>query len=62
MKWQLSLLATAAAVTACGADAGRPGLFFREDFKETPAATPITQDHLSNPNLLLALYGPAETE
>src|SRR3954453_5486550 len=27
------------------ADAGRPALFFREDFKETPAATPITQEH-----------------
>ena len=39
------------------AEAGRPTLFFREDFKETPAATPITQDHLSNPNLVLALYG-----
>src|SRR5436853_104519 len=24
----------------------------------TPAATPITQDHLSSPSLLLALYGP----
>jgi hypothetical protein len=33
-------------------------LFFREDFKETPAATPITQEHLANPRLLLALYGP----
>ena len=36
---------------------GRPPLFIREDFKETPAATPITQDHLSNQNLLMALYG-----
>jgi hypothetical protein len=61
MKWRLSLLAIAAAVTACAADAGRPPLFFREDFKETAAATPITQDHVSNPNLLLALYGPGRS-
>ena len=37
---------------------GRPPLYFREDFKETPAATPITQDHLTSHSLLLALYGP----
>jgi len=42
------------------AEAGRPPLLFREDFKETPAATPITQDHLSNSNLLLTLYGPGK--
>src|SRR5687767_4915007 len=36
---------------------GRPPLFFREDFKETPAATPITQDHISNQNLRLGLHG-----
>ncbi|MBK6281470.1 MAG: hypothetical protein IPF54_01315 [Draconibacterium sp.] len=35
----------------------RPALFFREDWKETPAATPVTQDHVSNENLLLNLYG-----
>jgi hypothetical protein len=39
---------------------GRPPLFLREDFKETPAATPITQDHLSSQNLRLALYGPGK--
>ncbi len=36
----------------------RPGLFFREDFKETPAATPVTNDHLSDKNLVLGFYGP----
>jgi hypothetical protein len=36
----------------------RPSLFFREDFKETPAATPITQEHIANKNLVLGLYGP----
>ena len=43
---------------AWAADAGRPGLFFREDFKETPAETPATQAHIANPSLVLALYGP----
>lgn len=36
----------------------RPGLFFREDWKEIPAATPVTQGHVINPDLLLKLYGP----
>lgn len=36
----------------------RPGLFFREDWKEIPASTPVTQGHVSNPDLLLKLYGP----
>jgi hypothetical protein len=36
----------------------RPSLFFREDWKEIPAATPVTQEHVSNKNLILSLYGP----
>jgi hypothetical protein len=36
----------------------RPSLFFREDWKEIPAATPVTQEHVSNKNLTLKLYGP----
>ena len=36
----------------------RPSLFFREDFKENEAATPITQAHIVNPDLILGLYGP----
>ncbi len=36
----------------------RPGVFFREDWKETPAETPVTPAHLANPNVRLALYGP----
>lgn len=39
------------------AQSGRPPLFWHEDFKETPAATPVTQEHLSSRNLRLALYG-----
>lgn len=36
----------------------RPALFFREDWKETAAATPVTQGHVLNKDLLLGLYGP----
>jgi len=38
-------------------DSYRPGLFFREDWKEIPAAIPVTQEHVNNPELLLNLYG-----
>ena len=38
--------------------AEKPELFFREDWKETPAEMPASQDHVANPNLLLQLYGP----
>jgi len=36
----------------------RPSLFFREDWKELPAATPVTQKHVANIDLILGLYGP----
>jgi hypothetical protein len=36
----------------------RPPLYFREDWKETPAALPLTQDHVANTSLVLGLYGP----
>lgn len=36
----------------------RPALFFREDWKENPAAHPVTQEHVANPDLILKLYGP----
>ena len=35
----------------------RPSLFFREDWKESPYATPVTQDHVVNKDLVLKLYG-----
>lgn len=38
-------------------DSYRPGLFFREDWKEIPAAIPVTQEHVNNPELILNLYG-----
>jgi peptidoglycan/xylan/chitin deacetylase (PgdA/CDA1 family) len=31
---------------------------FREDWKETPAATPVTQEHVANADLVLAVHGP----
>jgi hypothetical protein len=36
----------------------RPGLAFREDWKETAAATPVTQAHVAHPDLVLTLHGP----
>ena len=39
----------------------RPGLFFREDWKETPPETPVTQAHVANPDLLLSVHGPGKS-
>lgn len=61
MKWFLVLFAAAGlrgAAPPQAAESYRPPLFFREDFKETPPATPITQEHIANSNLILSLYGP----
>ncbi len=38
----------------------RPGLLFREDWKEIPPETPVTQDHVANTELILSLYGTAK--
>lgn len=35
----------------------RPELFFREDWKESPAEIPLSQKHVNNPELLVQLYG-----
>jgi hypothetical protein len=40
----------------------RPGLLFREDWKELPAATPVTEEHVANPTLTLHRYGPGRDE
>ena len=40
----------------------RPPLFLREDWTETPAALPIVQEHVANPDLLLGLHGPSAGE
>ena len=39
----------------------RPGLFFREDWKETPPETPVTQAHVANPDLLISVHGPGKS-
>jgi hypothetical protein len=51
-----ALLMTAA--VAAWAAAAQPPLFFREDWKETPAELPVSQAHVANPDLQLQLYGP----
>ena len=38
----------------------RPGLLFREDFKETPWEIPISQKHIANPEVLFSTYGPGQ--
>ena len=38
----------------------RPGLFFREDWKETPAAEPVTQEHVAHADLIMTRHGPGE--
>lgn len=39
----------------------RPGLFFREDWKEIPAEQPVNQNHVANDKLELHLYGPGKS-
>ena len=41
-----------------GQDTYRPDLFFREDWKEIPAETPLSQKHVDNLDLILNMYGP----
>ncbi len=57
-KIQVVFLLAALAVTSTIWAQNRPSLFLREDWKEIPAATPVTQEHVSNPDLILTLYGP----
>jgi hypothetical protein len=38
----------------------RPGLFFREDWKETPAEIPVHQGHVANDDLILSRHGPGK--
>lgn len=44
-------------MTECLAQDYRPGLFFREDWTETPPQTPVTQEHVANDDLEMRLYG-----
>ena len=45
-----------------GAPSGLRELVFREDWKATPAARPITQAHVDHPDLVLALHGPGAAQ
>jgi hypothetical protein len=40
-----------------GQDSYRPGLFFREDWREIPAEIPLNQNHVENTELIVQLYG-----
>ena len=57
--WLFAILLLDVAVSTISAQE-RPGLFFREDWKEIPAATPVTQEHVSQPDLLVTRHGPGE--
>jgi hypothetical protein len=57
MLHSIKLIIFLFAFTICNAQ-DRPALFFREDWKEIPAATPVTQEHVVNKELILGLYGP----
>ena len=54
------LIVTLATIAAAADAPSRPNLFFREDWRETPAATPVTQEHVANADLLVTRYGPSE--
>jgi hypothetical protein len=53
--WILSILLATQVIPQFAQD--RPELLFREDWKEIPAALPVTQDHVKHPDLILNLYG-----
>jgi hypothetical protein len=57
--WLFAILSLGVAVSAISAQE-RSGLLFREDWKEIPAATPVTQEHVSHPDLLVTRHGPGE--
>tara|TARA_B100000497_G_C7668177_1_gene403005 strand:+ start:854 stop:1159 length:306 start_codon:yes stop_codon:yes gene_type:complete len=40
-----------------GQNSYRPGLFFREGWKETPAEIPLNQNHVEDTELTVQLYG-----
>ena len=60
MKIFISLFVTLFALTLSAQENYRPGLFFREDWKEIPAEIPLSQKHVNNPDLIVNLYGPGQ--
>jgi hypothetical protein len=57
-KFFFLLMAFQIPIGGIAQDNYRPSLFFREGWKEIPYATPITQEHVESPDLILNLYGP----
>ena len=47
-------------IHAQNANLTEPPLYFREDWKEIPPETPITQEHVLDRNLVLELHGPGK--
>jgi peptidoglycan/xylan/chitin deacetylase (PgdA/CDA1 family) len=39
-------------------ESAHPPRAFREDWRDTPPATPVTQEHVANPDLILTVHGP----
>ena len=52
------VLALSALCLAAPVSAGDPELLFREDWKETAPAIPVTQEHVSHPGLIVERHGP----
>ena len=57
IKFSAVLILLLSAYYAVAQESYRPGLFFREDWKESPAEIPLNQNHVNNPELLVQLYG-----
>jgi hypothetical protein len=57
MFHNIALIVFVFSFSICNAQ-NRPSLFFREDFREIPAATPVTREHIVNKDVLIGLYGP----
>ena len=56
----MSIIATALVCGGAFAQEGNvtvPPLYFREDWREIPAETPVTQAHVLNPDLRLTVHG-----
>jgi hypothetical protein len=60
MKTTLLMVLSGALAISTIAAQERPSLFFREDWKEIPPATPVTQEHVSNADLRVSRHGPGE--
>ncbi len=52
----ISIAALSVSAVAPGLES--TGVFFREDWAESPAEMPVSQKHVANPDLLLEVWGP----